>query len=122
MTRTEFTQLLPADLIFTHGDALVSRAIRWMTRSAGELRTYANHVAIGGTNNTVIESGVVFGIGGWMIWLEGIQIPLLLNALWGVIVVVAGWGILCGAEKLSRWLYGPKKDPRNKESWFDGDD
>jgi hypothetical protein len=35
----------PADLIFTHNESFLGRAIRWFTRHRGEGPTYANHVA-----------------------------------------------------------------------------
>jgi hypothetical protein len=38
------TEFLPADLVFTHGGAWLSRAIRWASRAKGEPSTYANHV------------------------------------------------------------------------------
>jgi hypothetical protein len=35
----------PADLLFTHNESFIGRAIRWFTRRTGEAPTYANHVA-----------------------------------------------------------------------------
>ena len=49
-------KLLPADLIFCHGDAWLSKAIRWFERGAGEDESYANHTAIVGFENDVIEA------------------------------------------------------------------
>ena len=36
----------PGDIVFTKGRSLISRAIRWLSRSWGEKKTEANHVGI----------------------------------------------------------------------------
>lgn len=38
--------LKPGDIFFTHGEAGISKAIRWFSRSPGEPPTKANHVGI----------------------------------------------------------------------------
>jgi uncharacterized protein YycO len=40
------TDLLPADVVFTRGDTLLGRMIRWGERSRGECSSQTNHAAV----------------------------------------------------------------------------
>lgn len=52
-------QLNPADIFLTRGQSLLSRAIRWFTRSVGESRTIINHVGVVVTEGPLNEVIVV---------------------------------------------------------------
>jgi hypothetical protein len=56
---THSTILEPADIFFTRGRGLLSRAIRFFTRRVGEARTKVNHVGIVVTRGTLDEIYIV---------------------------------------------------------------
>jgi hypothetical protein len=49
----------PGDLVFTQNSGVISRIIRWLTRSRGESPTYASHVEVVVNGHYVVRSFLV---------------------------------------------------------------
>ena len=52
-------QLLEGDIVCTHGNSWISRAIRWFSRTGGESRAMCNHVGIVVTPGNERSAGIV---------------------------------------------------------------